>query len=627
MEALVTRLRVIALMFAVCPLFASGAARGQTSGKLNLRQQYEEDLINRAFTQLQLTREPVPLGKRVEKIIVITNDVFVKGVDPIPTFFNVFHVTTRAYIVEQELLFKLGDWIGPDTLAESERNLRGFFVLSMARIVAAKGSTPDQVIAVVITKDLWSLRPNFAFAAEGNSATGVGYGAAIGGGIGLPLGGLGGALVLGAIGAGLGGVLGAPHVDLLSFVFAEHNLAGRNKFLGLTLRLDPATIALGEHFTDARILGSRVTADESFTVIFNRDTGDAEGIVGAFSVSRPLFSLASKWAWSAGVAVADDVARQFRNGATIEQFSYDERLITSYVEVRRQLGTRLKHQLALGYKVVSNDFTAHEETDPNVLPFSESYGQVYFNYNMFQPRFMTFRNMQTFALTEDYRLGPGVSLGAGLAASELGFSSDFFASSAELFWRFLLPGRDLLTFDFTGGARYQPHLNSPQMWQTKWVNRYLSGGIDNISPTFYGMHIFSHIGATLHDYDLTNTILQLGNYSGLRGFPNGTFSGSNAYIMNLELRTLPIAVYTLHVGLVAFYDGGSAFFSPGGPHLESVGGMQLPAGYHQNVGFGIRGLLPQFSHVVLRGDIGFPIFESDPGISRVAVSVAFGQGF
>src|SRR5262249_39834864 len=159
------------------------------------------------------------------------------------------------YIVRQELLFREGDVIGPETLTESERNLRAFFTLTLARIVTAHGSTPDQVVVVVVTKDIWTLRPNTTFQFEGSS------------------------------------------LDVLSFTLAEHILLGRNKFLGFNFRFDPATYLVGEHYSDPRILTTHVAADEQVQVIFNRERGGAEGFVGRFAVGRPLYSLATEWGW------------------------------------------------------------------------------------------------------------------------------------------------------------------------------------------------------------------------------------------------------------------------------------------------------------------------------------------
>src|SRR5262249_43789448 len=132
-----------------------------------------------------------------------------------------------------------------------------------------------------------------------------------------------------------------------------------------------------------------------------------------------------------------------------------------------------------------------------------------------------------------------------------------------------------------------------------------------------GVRLFTRGSLQLRDYDLSKSTQLLGASSGLRGFPAGEFEGRHALVMNVELRTRPIALWTVYIGLAAFYDGVSPFPSPG-PEA---------AGYHQDVGAGVRVFLPQFNHQSLRVDVAFPVLETTPGLPSVVPTVAFGQAF
>src|SRR5262249_47106879 len=108
--------------------------------------------------------------------------------------------------------------------------------------------------------------------------------------------------------------------------------------------------------------------------------------------------------------------------------------------------------------------------------------------------------------------------------------------------------------------------------------------------------------------------LALGSSNGLRGFAPRQFVGNNMYRVNVELRTVALNLWTVHVGLVAFYDGGDA------PQTMAA------AGWHHDVGAGLRILFPQFNKDVLRLDFAFPI-DTPPDGSRFRFSLEFGQAF
>src|SRR5207302_6068121 len=127
---------------------------------------YEEELVADTLERFGLEPDPTPLGKKIERIIIVPYDIFLPRFDPVPPVFNKLHVTTQPYIIAQELLFSVGDVVGPDTLEEPARNLRNFFILAVARIVTAKGRAPGTTVVVVVPKDLWTLRPNSNFEFE-----------------------------------------------------------------------------------------------------------------------------------------------------------------------------------------------------------------------------------------------------------------------------------------------------------------------------------------------------------------------------------------------------------------------------------------------------------------------------
>jgi hypothetical protein len=110
---------------------------------------------------------------------------------------------------------------------------------------------------------------------------------------------------------------------------------------------------------------------------------------------------------------------------------------------------------------------------------------------------------------------------------------------------------------------------------------------------------------------LSRQLLVLGGSNGLRGAEAEQYAGSNLALVNLEYRTLPVEILTLHVGLVLFLDAGAAF--PQSPWVHSVG-------------VGLRFLFPQFDRETARIDFGY-VFD-EPGGPRPLYryfSASFGQ--
>ena len=87
--------------------------------------------------------------------------------------------------------------------------------------------------------------------------------------------------------------------------------------------------------------------------------------------------------------------------------------------------------------------------------------------------------------------------------------------------------------------------------------------------------------------------------------------------MNLEYRSRPIELASVHLGAAAFYDVGDAFDGFDNLHPKHA------------VGVGLRALFPQIDRVVLRLDVGFPIVSGalPPGVSPASFFLAFHQAF
>jgi hypothetical protein len=604
------RIAPIALFFLL--VFALESATGLFVGRAGAQKpqlfaQYEEQLIKATLAERGLTVEPDPEGKLIEAIFIANHEIFLPGDLPLSRklpwmFLNRLHTRTRDYIVRQEILIDEGSRYQRDLVEETERNLRGMFILAVARLVAVRGSSPDRVAILVVTKDRWTLRLNTSFLFDNG------------------------------------------RLDQLAFSMSESNLAGRNKRVSFEFSLNPGRYAIGTSYYDPRIWSSRHTMYLFGLIFFNRESNDVEGGQVQLNVGRPLFNLRSRFGWQANLNFLQDIARYFKGGdlalRTVAGDSGDEevpdvytrRNIIANLQVSYSDGLRYKSNLTFGVRYVDNQYGlpnnfpavsgGAREAYLRLLPRSESWAGAVIAYEMFTPNFIKLKNINTFALTEDFRLGPRLQVEIKLASHVFGPPSDFIEFYAT-FNHFHFFGGNLLDYGGAVAARVQYRTAAAAGYVMPLVNESATVYLREVTPRFGPLRLFIYGILQVRAHDLDNVRLTLGSDSGLRGFAPRELQGNSLYRINVELRTTAINLWTIHIGGVLFYDAGDA---PLGFNQYDPSGKFLAAGFHQSAGLGLRVLFPQFNRDVIRLDLGFP-FEMPTGTYAPRFSVEFGQAF
>jgi len=577
------RLLLSALLTSALPVPALGGVPGAEAAPegepLSEREAYELDLIARAFTAAGLVPDPEPSGKIIERVVIDRHPI-IEASDPWPDFLNVFHITTREHIVAQELLFAEGETYDEDKVRESARNLRGLPMLfSTVRIVTARGSTPDRVVVLVITKDLWSIRLNTNWNVGGGT------------------------------------------FNFVSIMPTEQNFLGFNQQLSLFTQIKPDTYSLGEIYRVPRVLGSRWSFVEGLALVMNHKTGEEEGGFGWFTLSRPLVTLDTRWGYSLSGSFDIGVNRTYSGknvrllydsdgdgSADSLQDKYEYRSFRGSAQLVRSFGTRWKTNAYLGYRVryehygPTGDFPDVPDEIRRLflqgyVPQDDEAGEIFFKLSFYEATYHRFQNIQTYGLTEDFRFGPLISAEVAHASPLLGFDQLSVRLRGQVSYRFLIGG-DILSLGGVVAARWRPDHPLEAAEDENWINRWYEVELENVSPSLFGLgRLLVRLHYAHSEHSLDRTLLSLGGDKTLRGFPTGAQLGSRLFNVNAELRTAPWVIRTLHVGLVAFYDGGDAWGEGGDPDFA----------YHHSVGLGVRGLFPQFDRGVVRLDVGFPL--------------------
>ena len=225
------------------------------------------------------------------------------------------------------------------------------------------------------------------------------------------------------------------------------------------------------------------------------------------------------------------------------------------------------------------------------FPRSERVSAVYLAYSLFTPRYRVYRDLNTFDLREDARLGPTVNARVSRAASLLGSERDFSSLSAGTGWSFdLADGFQTISAGWAGRVE-----------DGRLIDEAASVAAYVASPVLArSVRVVADAGASVRRRDTQNRFFSVGGETALRGYAIGDFIGRGASMMaHVEVRTLAIPVASLRAGALAFYDVGDA---------ADRAELLVP---HHDVGIGLRVLIPQLNTYVLRFDWAVPLETTD----------------
>ncbi|MEO8699760.1 MAG: hypothetical protein ABI867_06940 [Kofleriaceae bacterium] len=575
--------------------------------------------------------EPSPWNKPIASVHIFNEDVFAEK-NRFLQFFNHFHVTTREYAIRQELVIGVGEYWDQARVEETARRLRDPLWSSVVVVVPVISGTPGAVDMLVVTRDIWSLRLNTQYTIQQGTLTN------------------------------------------LSFSFSENNFLGTRSLVALGMTMDQGSIRTGPIFLDKNLMGSKAELSARFDVIFNREDllGIAEcpvfsssdevgchsagnpangrkltyeGTQSSISLSRPLFSLASKWGVGTSFSHRYAIDRRFRglglfpvdcstgecvlprddNGRVpsvleASQLTADATLLGVQYEMRRwavdasavrQWGKRWKHQLSFGHSVASQkpkpldtfpgNALEREAFIRDILPRTELTSTPFVSYGFFQPTFKTLRNVDTFELAEDARLGLTAEVSAAVGLEALGSDANFqrasWSASYGLPW-----GRDGLVRPSLGmSIRYQ---DIDKDGDHEFIDNSFSTSVRVITPTYKWARLVSLTTLATRWNDAANGFFSIGSDSGLRGFLINEFSGQRLLRSQLELRSIPVPFWVVRLGAVLFYDAGGA--------TDTFKEFQL----HQDAGLGFRMLIPQTARELFRFDFAIPLDGNAAGKVR-----------
>ena len=585
-------------------LLASAPARAQTAAPTqpHVYSPYELETIRRVQRTFHAAVDPAPEGKIIEAIDVVPLEVIedrdldvpdvllsAVGLSFVPDL-NALHATSRPYVIRREVLQGVGSTWSGELADETARNLRALPQLSLVIVAAFRGSRPDRVRLVVITKDVWSLR-------------------------------LGSAIGLSS--AGLESLLLEP---------TESNLGGTHELALARFTYRPLSYSLGATYREGRLHSRHYSFTADANVVFNTRSGQAEGSFGSVAVARPLWSTHTEWGWGVNTVWDDEVQRHYV-GTRVQTYDaavtpnvddripyeYRSRYFTETAALTRSFGVAYKNDFSIGaemnIRTVRDEFDAGtavfnpaavDEFNRTLLPVGDTRVGPFVQWRSYTTRFLRAHDIETLALEEDIRLGHDVWVKVYPVTRFLGSTRDFFGTYAAA--QYTVPIAD-------GFARASVELLN-ELEASDVSDAAVSAELRIVSPEMPFGRLVSD-AAVLNRYrNYLNRIDFLGGNTRLRGYPSNFFAGKDLAVYNLELRTRPVQVLRFQIGAAIFYDVGDA--------MQGFDRLTL----HDSAGFGLRTLFPQVERFVLRTDVAFPLERPLPaGVAPWAFFFSFEQAF
>jgi len=350
-------------------------------------------------------------------------------------------------------------------------------------------------------------------------------------------------------------------------------------------------------------------------------------------LSRPLWSLASEWGGGVSFAYSNGIQRQFfgagllgfedPNSATPIAREWRQTSTAVKSNLLRQWGTFLKQQLEVGYTYTAtnistlpsfpNDPQLQADFQAQVLPRTENVSSPYIHYSFFQPDYAVVRNVGTYELAEDLRLGPALDISLAQSVRSLGSTYTFTRPTLSVGWTFPWCPDGYIQPSAGISMRFQPYTLSDGT-RVSSIDNSASAGLYIATPgTRYGRVVAQAGIATLWNSS-QNQFLSIGGDPVLRGYIVNQFSGpgnggtaQRRVNAQVEVRTVGVQVpelpwifgvlHVLRVGMVAFYEVGGA--------ADTM--HDMPSSLFHDIGLGARALIIPTSSAVFRFDVAFPL--------------------
>lgn len=465
---------------------------------------------------------------------------------------NRLHIGTRPGVIERSLLFKSGEPVSVRVIEETERVLRsnGYLYDVSIRPIAYHDGAVDIEIK---TRDTWTLKPGVSFSRAGGANSSS---------------------------AGL----------------QENNLLGTGISIGLSHSSNVDRKGTEFQIADNHAFGGWTSINYAVAKL---DDGQSQ----SFSLTRPFYSLDTRWAAGVSASQNDRIDSLYNGGTIVGQYRHRADAAEAFGGWSAGLieGWTNRYSAGLTYQADAYNLDPTLPA-PAQLPPDQTLVAPFFRYEVVEDSFKKLKNRDQIERPEYFLLGFQSRLQLSRALTGLGSSRDLWLYSGTMSDGVdVLSGHELLTSAYLSG----------QYGNGGGERQFFGGSARYYVPQSARALFFISLAGDIARNPGPADQLLLGGDNGLRGYPLRYQSGDQRALLTVEERVysdwFPFRLF--RVGGAVFYDVGRAW---GGPSQNTVN-----AGWLGDVGFGLRILSARSAFgTVLHADFAFPLHH-DPDIKSV----------
>lgn len=476
---------------------------------------------------------------------------------------NAFHVTTKESIIQRQLLFKSGDVYSHRVLMESERFLRANGYLVDAEIKPVGYHSADNIVDIeVTTQDAWTFTGSISFGREGGS-------------------------------------------NSFRAEIAESNLFGYGKDLGLQFSSDVDRSETSISYKDPLLFG---THNRMEVVYSDKSDGDKKYI----SLSRPFYSLDSRWAMGIAAGTDNQTDSLYQFGQVYSQFRHDSEIAEAYLGFSRGYINQLVYRWRVGFEKELDEFSPHDNYAGDPIPDDRDFRFPYLRFDLYEDKVIKTQRIRLIRRIEDLNLGNEATI-------KVGWSDEVFGATNE---GLVFEGRANMAFKPTVNQLllFSPEL-SGYLSETKFENTKLEFSSRYYLPHIKNQVFYMALSAEYVENPYLDEQVLLGGDSGLRGYPLRYQQGDRKFLFTVEQRfyTSWNLFELANVGGLVFFDVGRAWF----PGVEKNTNTDILRDW----GIGMRLASTRSSGaVVLHIDLAFPL-DGDDSIDDMQLLISTQESF
>ena len=455
--------------------------------------------------------EPIPSPEELEargatigKIEFIIQDVFdtsnPKENNKLFRAANALHISTKQYVIEEQILFKTGDRYVPRTIEETERILRSNEFLYDASIRAIRYHN-NQVDIEVLTRDVWTLTGSVNFQRKGG-------------------------------------------VSDTGFEIEDQNLLGHGKRISLQRSRDANRSENLIEYYDPLFTKERLQMTVGYS-------NNSDGWRKSFDLERPFYSLDSRWSFGVNWDNSSRTDTLYRDHEEYQHFNYRETVYGVFGGYSMGLEHNHISRFTLGFASEEVQISPNSETDlTRPLPPNRAVSYPWIGFNRIDNHFIKAKRIDLIERTEDINIGTEYDV-------KIGASNQVFGAMENrlIIEGFVSKGNQPLRPDnlLLSSAKLSGRLSN-----THAENMLLATKARFFSPAAKHQVNYARLQFDVgHDLDEDKQLL-LGGQNGLRGYPANYREGNRRFLLNLERR-----FYGTHQLWQLFYVGAAAFFDVG----------------------------------------------------------------